>query len=300
MNDAQARLAKLTAYRGLHVTGEDAEKFLGNQLTSRVERGAGAGLSAWLNVKGRVIADFLLRPTAEGFLLLLDAELAGELVSALQRFVFRDKVRLALAEAGTVYGLAGEPGALLPEAERAAAGCLDAGPIAGAALPAGRAARWLLLDETGSLAERQNTEPQALASRWRRLDIEDGIVIVDPTLSAQYLPQNLNLDCLGGVSFDKGCYPGQEIVARVRYRGRVKQRLFTARIAGGRAENGARVRDAARDEAVGQILRAAPPEAGVQPVLLVMDVERSGAPLALETAPEARVELGELPYPVEL
>ncbi len=298
MSPNNTTMAILPAFGCLKVTGSDAAKFLNNQLSSKIETEPAVTLSAWLNVKGRVIADFWMRPTGDGFALFADAALAERMATELKRYVFRDKVSLGVAAPGSVVGLIGDPAGMLPDATRVG-GCLDADAVIGAQVP-GRQPRWLLLDEERALAAPGAEASTDLATQWLQMDIEQGVLIVDEALSEQYLAQNLNLDALGGISFSKGCYPGQEIVARVKYRGKVKQRLFTGRASGAaHCPRGSRVIDSADASAVGEVVATLATGDDSHAVLLILDVERAGATLALADAPDVRLALGELPYPVE-
>ena len=285
-------IGRLPQLRALHVGGADAARFLNNQLCSKVEADATTpGLSAWLNAKGRVVTDFWICPVNGAYTLYLHAGLAETVHDGLRRFVFRDKVELALAPADAVTGVIGA----LPESLTSTAeGIVAGGTVTGLRLP-GRGERALLLDPDDELGAHGD-----LTAEWRRRDIEAGVLIVDPDLSEQYLAQNLNLDALDAISFDKGCYPGQEIVARVKYRGRVKQRMYTARLPGN-DDVAARTRivDGADGRAVGEVMAVRTPEAGDTPALVLLDVDAAGSALVLEGAGR-RVELGELPYPVEV
>ncbi|MDO8595900.1 MAG: hypothetical protein Q7R45_04665, partial [Sulfuricaulis sp.] len=110
---------------------------------------------------------------------------------------------------------------------------------------------------------------------WDWLDIRGGIAIITPATQEQFVPQMANLDLIGGVSFSKGCYPGQEIVARMHYLGRLKQRMYLANISGGEApQPGDKLySDEMGDQASGMIVNAAPSPHGGFDVLAVIQIE---------------------------
>ncbi|MDX1435130.1 MAG: folate-binding protein, partial [Gammaproteobacteria bacterium] len=136
------------------------------------------------------------------------------------------------------------------------------------------------------------------ADAWELLDIEAGIADIGPALADQFLPQMLNLDRVGGVSFDKGCYVGQEIVARTHYLGRLKRRLYRGHADAPAAPRPGESLAGGEGEPAGQIVNAQPAPGGGYRVLAVIpiDVARGGAgrlhladgtPLALEPLPYA-------------
>ena len=164
----------------IKVDGADAAGFLHGQFTTDVTGLASgqAGLSAWCDPKGRVIATFILARQGEAFLLLAPDDITETFIKRLKMFVLRADVAIADAREEDVPQYPQLPGT------------------------------------GGDLSE------TAL--------IRQGIPLLHPGTSGRFLPQELNLDRLDAVSFTKGCYPGQEIIARLRYRGAVKRRLCHA------------------------------------------------------------------------
>jgi tRNA-modifying protein YgfZ len=258
----------LASLRSLAVTGADARSFLQNQLSSDLNevtetRGQ---FSAWHDPKGRVLAFLRLLPWADGFLLVLPAALAESTERRMRMYVLRAKVMLAAGP--PVYGLFAATGAHsavdglppLPEDELAAV-CRDGLTIL--RLPGAK--RWLIAGELGECAA-----ADADLAGWEFAEVAAGLPEIYPETSGQFIAQMLNLDRIGAVSFTKGCYPGQEIVARAHHLGRVKRRarLFTAE--GAPPEPGTSLMASG-----GTVVRAAAQGAGCL-VLAVVDVDSAG------------------------
>ena len=205
----------LSDHACLTVSGKDATSFLHGQFCAdllSLPTGAGC-LTAWCSAKGRVITTlFAFRVTA-GWTLLLPADLATRVIQRLRMFILRADVKLQASPADAVpIGLDAEAaGALSPEEQRR----LLRHPV-----ETGQMRRFFL---PGVVAP--HSTPFS-AQEWARLDVESGMPWVDAGTSEKFLPQELNLERWQGLSYTKGCYPGQEIVARLRYRGTVKRGLF--------------------------------------------------------------------------
>ena len=232
-----AVVCDLAPLAALRVTGADAATFLHGQLTSDVVALAPGSLqlSAWCSPKGRVLASFIVRRIdQERFDLLLPRLLLESIRRRLAMFVLRSKVALEDASGATVrIGIGG------PAASRslAAAGAsvpalyrsepIDGGAIA--ALPGSRFVAFVAPAGAPALWDRFAAARPAGFPSWRWLTIRAGVPMILPPTQDQFVPQMLNLDALDAVSFSKGCYTGQEIVARTRYLGRLKERLALGR-----------------------------------------------------------------------
>lgn len=222
----------------LDVVGDDARAFLHNQLTSDVnhlETNA-AQYAAWCTAKGRMQASFLVyRPGAAELRLLLAAELLAGVQAGLQKYVMRSKVKIAANPAHETIGIAGS-GA---DAALAAAGL----PLPGAAMQGAGFAEGMVLrlddrrfivvidrDAAAGYWQRLAGVARAVGvAAWQWLDVAAGIPWIVGATREEFVPQMANFDKIGGVSFHKGCYPGQEVVARAQYLGRVKRHLYRVR-----------------------------------------------------------------------
>lgn len=198
--------------------GPDAVRFLQSQLTADVTRVApGTAMpAAWCNAQGRVLAVLWLIAVPDGVLAVLPRALAATTAEGLRRFVLRSKLTVSdESDRLLVAGIVG-----------AAEGGLD-----GLAAPEGLVLGRLPGDRAWSVGaeEAQEALKPGLAARseaaWVALSVRRGEATVLPPTSGEWIPQMLNLDLIGAVSFTKGCYPGQEIVARAHHLGRVKRRM---------------------------------------------------------------------------
>jgi tRNA-modifying protein YgfZ len=200
--------ARLSRYGLLAVTGADARDFLHAQLTTDVahlpaDRAAFAG---WCTAKGRLLATLLVIPAPDGFLLQLAKDIAPAVAKRLSMFVLRSKVKIAdESDAWTHYGV-WHP---LP------AVAWDGGAVS---VPVGDQ-RHLKLGKALTQSCAHSEE------HWTLEEIRAGRPWIMAATQDKFVPQMVNLETLGGVDFQKGCYPGQEIVARAQYRGEVKRRM---------------------------------------------------------------------------
>jgi folate-binding protein YgfZ len=228
----------LDALGVLRARGPDALSFLQGQLSNDLTRLTGdrALLAGYHNPQGRVIALLrVLQLAPEDLLAVLPRELVPTAIARLSKFILRAKVKLAddspawqitglLAGAdGDADGSAPEPAAAslvaaLPAALDSVGHITDAVVVQVAEQPS----RWLRLTP----ATRSPPADAAAAPQiWRRRAIAAGEPQVYAATSEEFVAQMLNLDALGAIAFDKGCYTGQEVIARAHYRGRVKRRL---------------------------------------------------------------------------
>lgn len=222
----------------IRVSGPDAASFLQSQLTNDVNQPGRAPLAAYCSAQGRVLALFLVIPVEDGFLLKIQAALAPAVLSRLRMFVLRAKVELDLAHACMITGLNG-PGAdaLLANAGLPVPGQPPGSVAAGNGITVvrrpGATPRFEIVAQNDAKEVRHLAGLARLVGHrtWVWLDIQNGLPEVTPETSDLFVPQMLNLDGLGGISFTKGCYPGQEIVARTHYLGRLKSRMYRARVA---------------------------------------------------------------------
>ena len=220
----------LPGLQSLAATGADAEKFLQAQLSSDLGGLASGGgqLSAWHDAKGRVLAMLRVLAWNEGYLLVLPASLAASIMKRMSLFVLRARVELRFGPA--VYGLRpSDAGDWLTAAGLAPAGARrdEAAGSRLAAMPMPAEVGWLVAGEADPLL---GPPDAAAAVEWQLAELAAGIPEIYPETSGEFVAQMLNLDRLGALSFTKGCYPGQEIIARAHHLGRVKRRarLFTA------------------------------------------------------------------------
>ena len=197
--------------RAIEVTGPDAISFAQSQLTLDLDSIADSRLhpTAWCSPDGRVEAVMLVTVKDDRVWLVLPDVLAA---SALKRArLFSIGRNVALKDDVAAYPSVGSRG----EAQRTVELALDPG-------------RALLLGNCDMNPERQDDR---LSDPWLQADIECAMPWILPETARAYLPQMLGLETLGGLSYKKGCFPGQEVIARVHYRGRVTRRTSRFRLA---------------------------------------------------------------------
>jgi folate-binding protein YgfZ len=242
-------IARLEQYGLLQVTGDEARAFLHAQLTNDVEHLAPgtARYAGWCSAKGRLLATFLVVPAQGGFLLQLARDLVPVVAKRLSMFILRSKVKITDATSQWIQFGTWSPGEGAPLSVRD-----DGGAITVRIAPD----RVLSLVPEGIASE---FKPDASADEWALAEIRAGRPLIGQATQDQFVPQMVNLELAGGVDFKKGCYPGQEIVARAQYRGEVKRRMVRLRgaalqpgqeVFGDDGQVGGTVVNAAGDEAL--------------------------------------------------
>ena len=280
----------------LVASGADAASFLHGQLTNDVEQ-LGVDQARWYGYctpQGRMLGLLLGWRDSDQIVLCTSRTLSASLGKRLSMYVMRAKARIDdRSNDAVIFGLAG---ATVPAA-LAGLGLLAPGPLAVASAgeltivglaPAALASecpRWLLSAPAARAAEVWQALVAGLApassEQWRWLDILAATPRIVAATANRYLPQTLNLDLVGGVNFQKGCYPGQEIVARTHYRGTAKRRMYRGQVAG---DEPAPLADIVADgaaEPVGTVIMAAPrPGGGAD---LLFEAQTSAVSQALES-----------------
>ena len=302
-----AIVCDLSALAVLRVAGPDAEAFLQGQFTNDLARlGPGsAQYSAWCSPKGRMLANFLLRRAGESiYELLLPASLGESIAKRLRMFVLRSRVSVDDASGESVrLGVGG------PDARSAIDKTLGRVPAAGeaasledvviVALPGPRYILALKPADAPSLWERLQAvcRPAGFAA-WQWLTIRAGVPVITPPTADLFVPQAVNWDALGGISFQKGCYAGQEIVARTQYLGRLKERLSLAHLADAPPAPGARLYSAAfGGQACGTTVNAAAAPDGGSDLLAVLQLAAAaGGDVHLDALDGPALRLAPLPY----
>jgi folate-binding protein YgfZ len=267
------------------VAGDDAASFLHGQLTNDIEHlpTNEARLAGYCTPKGRLQASFLVWRDAGNIYLQLPRALQAPLQKRLTMFVLRAKAKLrdatAEPEHAAVLGLGGTGAG---EALAALAGTLPDAPYGKIDGEAGTVIRladafgaprwlWLTTIERAAAGLAQLRERLALGGNaaWHLAAIHAGVPQVTQPTQEQFVPQMVNFEVLGGVNFKKGCYPGQEIVARSQYLGKLKRRMALASVANAAVRAGDEV-FAADDpgQPAGMIVNAAPNGAGGADVLV--------------------------------
>lgn len=276
----------------IRASGEDAATFLHNLLTNDIQNlpADGVRFAGFCTPKGRLLATFTIWHEGPDLLLALSADIQPAILKKLSMYVLRSKVKLSNADLA-LLGLAG-PGAkaLADEFTGVAIGgdrYLLAMPVDAAV------AAWSKLVAAA--------KPVGTAA-WRWLEIAAGQPRVVAATQEAFVPQMVNMEvpAVAGISFNKGCYPGQEIVARTQYLGKVKRRMYRARLDQALPPGTDIFTPEAGDQHCGALVTVAPSPAGGYECLLV--VQSSGAEageihLGSPTGP--RATLIDQPYAIE-
>ncbi len=298
----------LTPLSVLAVTGADAATFLQGQLSSDAAGLApgAATRTSFNSPKGRMLANFLLWREGPAFRLLVPGDIAEPLRKRLSMYVLRSKV--ALEDASAASSRIGLGGPRAAEALGNALGALpgafgvtvrDDATVIG--LPGPRYVVLAAPERTADILDRLG--PSAVPAPftvWEWLTVRAGVPVVTLATQDQIVPQAANWDVLGGLDFRKGCYTGQEIIARMQYLGRLKERLFAFHVDEAPPAAGARLYGSAfGDQACGLVVNAAPAPDGGSDLLAVVQLTAVEAGALRLGAPNGPA-LAPLPLPYEV
>jgi folate-binding protein YgfZ len=273
-------LADLSHWGLIALTGEEAQTFLHGQITNDL-RGLSpdrAVFAGYCSAKGRMLANFLVFKRGADILIMLPESLREALQKRLTMFIMRSKAKAR--DAGGEWVRLGLSGTGAEAALTAAIGAAPGGDIMAMVhteqafairLGANRFDIFVAPDHAADLWQKLAAQARPVATAaWDWLMVDAGIPAIVPETQDQFVPQMANMVELGAVNFQKGCYPGQEIVARSQYLGTQKRRLYLAHV-----EAAAKPGDAVfatGDQAAGQVANAAPAPNGGYDVLAVMQI----------------------------
>ncbi|MFT3665590.1 YgfZ/GcvT domain-containing protein [Piscinibacter sp.] len=293
-------VVRLAHWGLMRARGADAASFLHGQFTSDVlhlgaER---AVLAGYCSAKGRLQASFVVwRAAADELLLACAADLLAPTLKRLSMFVLRAQCKLGDASAELpLYGLAGE----------AAAARLGDAPVwSRRDTPEGTLIR--LPDAAGvprallAAADAPAGLPALALETWRWLEVGSGVPLIEVATVEQFVPQMVNLELVGGVDFRKGCYPGQEVVARSQYRGTLKRRMFLFDVAAPAQAGQEIFHSGDPGQPAGLVANAAPaPQGGSRLLAEVKLAALAGGSLHLGAPDGPLLQRQALPYDVPL
>lgn len=289
--------------------GEDAAPFLQNLLSNDVKAltGDGAAWNSFNSPKGRMLASLLTYRDPDGYGIVLSADIAPAMQKRLSMYVLRSKARLAASDA-VLIGISGSTSAdvLAGAGINVPAATLKQTSAEGVRCVRVQGDNYILI-----------VEPQRAAELWQRLAaagaqpagtdawhlamIRAGLPLVTTATQEEFVAQMLNFELIGGVSFKKGCYPGQEIVARTQYLGKLKKRMFRVRVPEGHVPTVGEDLYTPKfgEQSAGKIVTVAPSPEGGHEALAVMQISCAEAGEAHIGSPQGP-QLGflELPYPL--
>jgi tRNA-modifying protein YgfZ len=291
MTTASVSSGRLAHLGILRFTGADALGFLQGQLSNDTQRLTEnlPVLAAYSSAQGRVLALIYLLPHSSGVVAILPREILVPTLERMRKFILRAKVRIE--EPGEALVVAGQfgpnPNSTSHYVERDGIGTAPVGHDENR--------RWIIgapekIAPAADPAHAQRTEAQ-----WRLADIRAGLPQVYAATSEVFVAQMLNLDLLDGISFTKGCYTGQEIIARTQHLGRIKRRLFRLQLPPGSWRVGQAVRLA--DGRQGQLTEVIESQEGIEALAVLRKASDAGGP---EAPDEILVDAVELPLPYSL
>lgn len=299
-------LADLSHRGVIGIVGEDSQTFLQGQTTNDVRLATDrAQYNSLCTPKGRMLASFLLWRDADGYFLQLPATLQAGIQKRLTMYVLRSKVklrdagdetaRLGIAGTGAEAWLQSAIGALPPDVMGVVRH--DKGTII--RLGATRFEVVTPLERGPALWEELSSQATPAGSAcWEWLEIHAGIPVILPQTQEQFTPQMANFEAIGGVSFTKGCYTGQEIVARTQYLGKVKRRMYLAHLASDSAPQPGDELFGAEPTA-GMVVNAQPaPDGGYDLLAVIPSGSVEAGAVHFKTPEGPALHFLTLPYPV--
>lgn len=290
-----ARLARLGVIRA---AGEEAVKFLHGQLTQdfALLKPDEARLAALCTAKGRMQASFIAYKRSQDgqeILLVTPRDLLAATLKRLSMFVLRAKVKLTDATGDfDLWGLAGPPAGVAAPWQVRREGETDIVSL----YPADGVPRALAVQPAGGPAPAGDPLEEA---RWDWGQVRSGIADITQPVAEAFVPQMLNYESVGGVNFKKGCYPGQEVVARSQFRGTLKRRAWVAHSQAPLAAGQEVFHESDPGQPCGTVAQAAPAPQGGWDAIVSMQVSAAqGGRLTAGAAPGEPLVLQPLPYPL--
>ena len=306
-----AVVAPLSDLGLIRATGVDAAGFLHNLLTNDINgiTPGGARFAGLCTAKGRLLALLLIWRKGDDFLLMLPRDILPAILKKLSMYVLRSKVKLSDATAEKVLvgysAKAGSPSAPAPGEAVATLPRFGVTKVEGGQAIRLDDTRWLLALDAATAGSRwkqlvASARPVGLAA-WQWLEIRAGQPRVVAATQEAFIPQMLNMElsAVAGVSFSKGCYPGQEIVARTQYLGKIKRRTYRARLSASIVAGTDVYAPETGDQHCGAVVSVAPsPAGGFECLVCVQIGAMEAGDVRIGTPDGERLEFLSLPYEI--
>ena len=299
MNNGPDGKAKLNSLGVIRAHGEDATSFLQGQLTQdfALLDASHARLAGYCSAKGRMLASFIgIKRAPDEILLLCSRDILAATLKRLSMYVLRAKVKLSDASDDFMLcGVIGDAASALIAASLPAWSRVDSGAASVVQLysVSGQPrALWI-----APLGEPEPSAPEISAELWQWSEVRSGIATVTQPIVEAFVPQMLNYESVGGVSFKKGCYPGQEVVARSQFRGTLKRRAYLVHCAAPLAAGQDVFHSSDAEQPCGTVAQAARAPIGGFDALVSMQTSAAESG-ALRLATGESLQLLELPYPL--
>ncbi|MGF0239348.1 YgfZ/GcvT domain-containing protein [Rhodococcus sp. IEGM1300] len=291
----------------LAVRGADASKFLQGQLTCNLNylSDTQASLGARCTQKGRMQSSFRILLQGDGVLMAMASELLEPQLADLKKYAVFSKSKLTDESAAWVrFGIEQGNAALASlglELPAETDSVVRSDDLIAIRVSPDRAELWAPADQADVIKAKLAAQlPEGELNQWLLGQIRAGIGQVMPGTRELFIPQMLNLQAVGGVSFKKGCYTGQEIVARMQYLGKLKRRLYHLQMeAAELPEPGTQLFSPTHASAIGEVVLAASAQNKIE-LLAVLQAEAADAgDIHLSTVDGPALQLFELPYPLD-
>ena len=288
----------------MSVRGADANKFLQGQITCNLNylSPTVSSLGARCNPKGRMLSSFRVLAVDDGYLLAMASELLEKQLADLKKYAVFSKSKLLDESAEwTRFGLYKGDGALLAlgfELNPTPGSVSSAHNLIAVHLGNERVELWVPASEADEIKLRLSAQlPEAPVNDWLLGQIRAGIGQVFGPAFELFIPQMINLQAVGGVSFKKGCYTGQEIVARMQYLGKLKRRMYRLSVAASELpEPATTLFSPERTSAVGEVVMAARSETAIELLAVVQEDAISDGRILLGAPDGEALTLLDLPY----
>ena len=291
----------------LAVRGADASKLLQGQLTCNLNYldEHNASLGARCTPKGRMLSSFRILQQGDGYLLAMAAELLGEQLAELQKYAVFSKSKLTDESALWVrFGLQGGDAVLTSlglHLSPASDSVAHHEQLIAVRLSDGRCELWAPAGAAEQVQAQLSAHlPLTSLNSWLLAQVRAGIGQVFGATREAFIPQMINLQALGGVSFKKGCYTGQEIVARMQYLGKLKRRLYRLSLTGEEVPAVASaIFSPIHNSSVGDVVLAARSETGVELLAVLQEDALKDGRLHLASLEGSALQHLELPYTLD-
>jgi tRNA-modifying protein YgfZ len=304
-------ISALTDSGLLYVGGDDATEFLQNQLSNDIRQidASKAQLSSFSTAKGRMTAIFRVIQIEGGYLLMMPHSILDEVQQQLQKYVIRSQVVMAdISDSFAMIGLSAQADNITADEKLPADihQVYQSDSLISVRIHSGEAQnRYLLLtnDEQEAIAlwsQLSEKLSMSVADSFRLQEIAAGVPTIYQQTMQAFVLQMSNLQMLDGVSFKKGCYPGQEVVARMQYLGKLKRRMYLAQVSTSIcpvAGDELKTRDAETSDGAGKVVDAVKLDDQSCLMLFIAQIEKAEAKaLVLVEQPDVEISIKPLPY----
>lgn len=291
----------------LAVRGPDANKFLQGQVTCNLNylSDSHSSLGARCTPKGRMQSSFRILSVSDGYLLAMASELLEAQLTDLKKYAVFSKSKLTDESQDWLrIGLSGGDGALRNlglELPAAADSVARSNELLALRLSDGRAELWIPASQAEAVqAQLASQLPEVPLNDWLLAQVRAGIGQVMGSTRELFIPQMINLQAVGGVSFKKGCYTGQEIVARMQYLGKLKRRLYRLELHDSQVpEPATALFSPTHASSVGEVVLAARSASGVELLAVLQDEAALNGVIHLGSAEGSTLSVLDLPYTLD-